>query len=123
MRTQPSVCTLLLLGLLATLMVGCSRDPNVRKRKYLESGERYVERGKYPDAAIQFKNAVQVDSGYADAHYQLAQVYLKQQLWTPAYQELNRTVELQPDNYTARLGLTNLLIAARDFKNARENLD
>ena len=36
------------------LLSGCHRDPNVRKHKYLESGERYSAQGKYREAAIQF---------------------------------------------------------------------
>ena len=33
---------LLILALTAMGLAGCSRDPNVRKQKYLESGERYL---------------------------------------------------------------------------------
>src|SRR5208337_717264 len=108
---------------LAALFVGCSHDPNVRKQKYLESGQRYFEKGKYQEAVIQFGNAAQVDSHYADAHYQLARAYSRLQQWTPAYLEYARTVELQPDNYPARLDLANLLIAGRDFKQAQEHTD
>ncbi len=45
-----AVVAVCLLGLLA----GCSRDPNVRKQKYLESGQRYFDKGQYKEAAIQF---------------------------------------------------------------------
>jgi len=48
--------------LIAALFMGCSRDPNVRKQKYLESGDRYFAKGRYREAAIQYSNAVQVDS-------------------------------------------------------------
>jgi Tfp pilus assembly protein PilF len=54
---------------LAALLTGCSRDPNVRKQKYLESGQRYFDKGQYREAEIQFENAIQVDSRFADAHY------------------------------------------------------
>ena len=110
-------------ALIAAFFVGCSSDPNVRKQKYLESGQRYFEKGKYREASIQFSNAIQVDSHYADAHYQLAQSYLKLQQWTRAYQELVRTVELQPENYKAHIDLANLLIAGHDLKQAQEHTD
>src|ERR1700733_3660886 len=106
---------LLALALIATVFVGCSRDPNVRKQKYFESGQRYYGKGQYREAAIQYKNAIQIDSTYGNAHYGLAQALLKLQQWSPAYQELARTLELQPDNYPARIDLANLLIAGRDF--------
>src|ERR1700685_2017875 len=102
----------LALILIATLFAGCTRDPNVRKQKYFESGQRYFDKGKYREAAIQFNNAVQVDSHFAQAHYQLAQSYLKLQQWAPAYQELGRTLELQPENYQAHIDIANLLIAS-----------
>src|ERR1700687_509258 len=123
MRRSSISRLVLALGLIATVFVGCSRDPNVRKQKYFESGQRYFEKGQYREAAIQYKNAVQIDSTYGKAHYGLAQALLKLQQWTPAYQELARTLELQPDNYQARIDLANLLIAGRDFKQAQEQTD
>src|SRR5207253_1445167 len=99
----------LILALMGIVFSGCSRDPNVRKQKYFESGQRYFERGKYREAAIQYSNAVQVDPRFTDAHYRLAQTYLKLQEWTRAYQELSRTIELQPDNYQAHIDIANLL--------------
>src|SRR5438552_3690018 len=62
-------CALFSACLLAAMLAACSRDPNVRKQKYLESGERYYEKGKYREAAIQYENAIQVDASFADAHY------------------------------------------------------
>src|ERR1039457_3941947 len=109
--------------LLIVLFTACSRDPNVRKQKYLESGQRYFDKGQYREAAIQFENAIQVDARFVDAHYKLAQTALKLEQWPAAYQELSKTVELQPDQYAAHLDLTNLLILSREFSNAKEHLD
>src|SRR5215831_4615931 len=100
-----------LLAIIATLLVGCSRDPNVRKQKYYESGQRYFEKGKYREAAIQYSNAIQVDPRFASAHYQLALTYLKLGESNRAFQQLNRTLEIEPDNYPARIDVTNMLIA------------
>ena len=111
MRYACTCRLILLLGLIAVLLVGCSRDNNVRKQKYFESGQHYLDKGQYREAAIQFKNAVQIDSTYGNAHYGLAQALLKLQQWNPAYQELARTIDLQPNNYQARVDLANLLIA------------
>src|SRR5882762_2298844 len=106
-----------LIGSVAVLLSGCSRDPNVRKQKYFESGQRYFAEGKYREAVIQFRNATQVDGTFADAHYQLAQSYLKLQDFTHAYSELGRTLELQPDNYKAHADIANLLIAGSRGEN------
>lgn len=122
MRHSYFLKLILVLALIASFS-GCSRDPNVRKLKYFESGQRYFEKGKYREAAIQFGNAVQIDPRYTDAHYQLAQTLLKLQQWTSAFQELSRTVDLQPENYQARIDMANLLIAGRDLKQAKEQTD
>jgi tetratricopeptide (TPR) repeat protein len=114
---------LLVLTCLAALLTGCSRDPNVRKQKYLESGQRYFDEGKYREAIIQYRNATQVDGRFADAHYQLAQAYLKVKDWQHAYTELSRTVELEPENYKAHVDLANLLSADGEVKAAQEHVD
>src|SRR6266498_153394 len=111
------------LGCLAALLTGCSRDPNVRKQKYFESGQRYFAEGKYREAVIQFRNATQVDGRYAEAHYQLGQAYLKTQDWQHAYTELARTLELDPENYKVHVDIANLLIADGQVKEAQEHVD
>ncbi|MGA8301849.1 MAG: tetratricopeptide repeat protein [Terriglobales bacterium] len=105
--------------LIATFFTACSRDPNVRKQQYLDSGKRYFEKGKFREAEIEFSNAVKVDPNYAEGHYQLAEAYLKLQQAQAAYQELTRTIELQPENYQARIELANLLILGHDFQQAQ----
>ena len=47
---------LLTLCILFIASLACSRDPNVRKQKYFESGNRYFEKGQYDEAAVQFLN-------------------------------------------------------------------
>jgi tetratricopeptide (TPR) repeat protein len=131
--SRPVTVRLFFVGFLtAALFTGCSRDPNVRKQKYLESGDRYFAKAKYREAAIQYSNALQVDSRFAAAHYQLGETYLKLGETTRAFQELSRTVELAPDNYRAHIDLANLLVAARNpdgspnndyIKQARTHLD
>src|SRR6266567_1853620 len=126
MSRSHSVRLLLTGCLVATLLTGCSRDPNVKKQKYFESGEKYFAEGKYREAEIQYRNAIQVDSRFAQAHYQLSQAYLKLGDTTRAFQELSRTVELAPDNYRAHTDIANLLVASRNpdyIKAAEPHLD
>jgi len=108
---------------LVSLLTGCSRDPNVRKQKYLESGQRYFDKGQYREAAIQFENAIQVDSRFTDAHYKLALTAMKLQQWPTAYQELATTIQLQPDQYAAHLDMANLLILGRQYNDAKDHLE
>src|SRR2546428_3269437 len=97
-------------------IAACSRDPNVVKQKYFASGTAYFQKQRYREAAIQFANAAKVDPKFAEAHYQLAQCYLKLAIWNGAYQELSRTVELQPDNLKAQFELGDLLFRGSQFE-------
>jgi Tfp pilus assembly protein PilF len=97
--------------------------PNVRKQKYLESGQRYFDKAQYREAEIQFENAIQVDSRFAEAHYKLALAAMKLGDGRTAVQELLTTVQLQPEYYAAQLDLANLLILAHQLSDAKEHLD
>ena len=83
------------------LMVGCTRNPEVRKKRFADKGNSDFQLGKYREAVIEYSNAVQIDPKYADAHYGLAQSFLKQGDFPHAYQELMRTVEYAPTNWKA----------------------
>src|SRR5260370_7441324 len=121
MRRSSFFRRVLVVGSLVVFLTACSRDPNVRRQKCVESGQRYYAKSKYREAVIQFRNATEVDITFAAAHYQLAQSYVKLQDWQHAYTELNRTIELQPNNYKAHVDMANLLIAGGQLKPAQEH--
>jgi cellulose synthase operon protein C len=132
MNRATTIRLLLFCCLLAAICTSCSRDPNVRKQKYFDSGEKYFAQGKYREAVIQYSNAVLIDPRFAQAHFQLSQTYLKLGDTSRAFQELNRTVELAPDNYRAHTDIANLLVTVRNpdgsalqdaLKQAKPHLD
>src|SRR5204863_7590718 len=106
--------------LLAALVAGCSRDPNVRKLKFLQQGDVYFEKGKYPEANISYSRALQIDPRFVEAHYKRAQGLLKQKSWAAAFQELSRTVDLQPENWPAQLDLGQLFLAGGKPQEAKD---
>src|SRR3989442_13707897 len=80
----------------------------------------YFQKGRYPEAIIQFQSAVQIDNRFASAHYQLAQCYLRQAEWLQAQIELLTTVELDPRKSRAQLDLGRFLFEGRQLKHAQE---
>jgi tetratricopeptide (TPR) repeat protein len=58
-------------------LVSCSRDPNVAKRRYLESGNKYFDKGKYKEARIMYLNAKAKDQRWGPAYYKLGLTALK----------------------------------------------
>ena len=86
-------------AIILAVLVGfasCSRDPNVVKKRYLESGNKYFDRGRYKEASIQYRNALKRDQKYGAAHYKLALVSLKVGDVAGAVPSLRRAVELLP---------------------------
>src|ERR1700732_1778416 len=105
-------CTALALALVA----GCSRDPQVRKKQFLDKGVSYFDKGNCDAAVIECENAIQIDSAYAAAHYELSRCLAKKGDWTRAFQELSRSVQLEPNNFRAQLDLADLYLAGRRFQ-------
>src|SRR6202171_3038745 len=106
--------------LLAALVAGCSANPNLRKLKYLQQGDLYFEKGRYPEANISYSRALQIDPRFVEAHYKRAQCLLKQSSWAAAFQELARTVDLQPQNWPAQLDLGQLLLVGGKPQEAKD---
>jgi len=96
-----------LVALLLITAPSCSRDPEVIKRKYVENGNRYFERGKYKEASIMYRSALKKDMRYAEAYYRLGLTYLKlPQQFTQAVQALRRAVSLWEEERTKQAGGT-----------------
>src|ERR1700693_607512 len=84
------------------LLTACARDPNKQKIKYVKSGEVYFSHGRYQEAVVQFRNAIQIDPRFPEAHYRLARAYLALKNPEAAYRELMETVTLAPQNSEAQ---------------------
>jgi tetratricopeptide (TPR) repeat protein len=91
-----------ILAVLAAL-VSCSRDPNVVKKRYFESANKYFDKGQYKQASIQYRNALKQDPKYAAAHYKLALTFLKTGDITGAHNAFRRAMELLPKDSPDRI--------------------
>ena len=114
------ISAMLVISLALVCTVGCHRDPNVRKQKYLESGKQYEAKGEYKQAAIQFANAIKVDKGFAPAYYELAKTDLQMGSAQSAYGNLMETINLDPSNVDARITVGNMLLAGRNTARAED---
>jgi tetratricopeptide (TPR) repeat protein len=107
------------LALLVLLFAGCSHDP----KKFIVTGKQYLAQGKYREAIIEFRNAVQAAPNFPDAHYQMALGYLVSGEFPDAYQTLLRAVQLDPNNLQAQLHLASLLLLDRKYEDARTKVE
>src|SRR5260370_9760571 len=82
--------TLSLLLLLATVLGGCSGNPIARKQKFYAQAVVDFDRGKYPEAVISLRRALQVDPRFVEPHYKLAQSHKRQASPSAAFHELHQ---------------------------------
>ncbi len=120
MRSSRKLALFLIVVLSAVVLPSCNRDPNVRKQKAMDRGNREFDQGKYPEAIIYYGQALQIDSHDPRAHYKLAQCHIKLGSWTSAFRELSRTVELQPENWPAQLQLAEMSLRAGQAQEAKD---
>src|ERR1700745_2492394 len=111
--------TLFLLIISLTLSA-CSRDPNVRKQKFVAQGDAYFNAGRYPEAQISYSRALQIDSRYVVALYKSAQCSERVGNWNAAYNELLRTVDLDPQNWPAQLDLGKIFLGGGKPQEAKD---
>jgi len=103
-------------------LVSCSRDPNVVKRRYLESGNRYFDRGKYKEAAIMYADALQKDRLWGPAHYKLGLTWIKTGNLGGAVGELHKAIERlprdSPDHWDATVKICDIFLAAEQARDS-----
>ena len=109
----------------ATLIAAtaCSKDPEVAKREYLESGDRYAAAKKYNEAVVEYRNAIQQDPRFGEARFKLAEAYVQLGDAPNAYREFVRAADLRPDDMTAQIKATQMLLVAREYESARARIE
>jgi len=107
----------------ALSVAACGGDPEVNKRKFLESGKKYYAQGNYREAIVEFRNALKEDPRFGEARYQLAEAYARDQNLARAMQEYLRAADLMPANREAQLKACRYLLLAGAFEDAKARAD
>jgi tetratricopeptide (TPR) repeat protein len=112
----PKLLRLFALISITLTLVNCSFDPQVVKKKYLDSGNKYFDKGRYKEAQIMYKRALSKDPKYGEAYYKLAMTSLKLNQAANSVPALRRAAELLPkgskESNEANLNLAEILLAA-----------
>jgi len=101
---------------LAWMLIGpaYSADSHTKKAAYIEKAEAYSKDGKYAEAVIELKNAVQIDPNDAVAQYKLGLAYLqlgKPENFLDALKAFEFSIKNDPAQTGAQLRLGELYIA------------
>jgi tetratricopeptide (TPR) repeat protein len=102
---------------------GCSKDPEVAKREYLQSGNRYVSEKKFNEAVVEYRNAIQQDARFGEARFKLAETYVQLGDASNAYREYVRAADLLPDDATAQIKATQMLLLAGEYETAKARIE
>src|SRR5215469_2557048 len=100
------------------LMVNCARDPQSQKQYYMQSGRQYFDKGKYDEAAIQFRNALQIDPGLTEGYRLLGRSFSALQRWSEAASALTIANELDGKDLQTHLLLAEAYIHTHDYAGA-----
>jgi tetratricopeptide (TPR) repeat protein len=81
------------------------------KQNYLAKGNDFFKRGRYMDASLNYRKAIQKDPRFGEAYYHLGLAALKLDDVNEALVALSRAVVLLPNNLAAKEKLADLLLA------------
>src|SRR5580704_8322651 len=92
---------------LAVIIGGCNRTPG----EYVERGNQFFKRGKYKDASILYRKAIQQNPKFGEAYYRLGVLQIEQGNLPDAYQALMSAVALMPNSDEAKIRLADVSLA------------
>ena len=99
----------LVISVLVGALANCN-NPQKNKLDYLARGQEYLKSQLYPEASLEFRNALQIDRNLADAHFGLGETLLAQGNLQEAADRFLQTAKLDQKNITARLRLGQMLL-------------
>src|SRR6187399_593268 len=105
-------------AVLAVLASACS-DPEAEKARAFEAGNQFFEQKKYPEAIVEYRNAVRADPRFGEARQKLADAYGFTGNARAAFAEQIRAADLLPDDLDAQLKASAYLLLARQFEDAK----
>jgi tetratricopeptide (TPR) repeat protein len=78
----------------------------------LENGNKFYDKGRFKEASIMYRRALQKDARFGEAYYKLALADLSLNAYGDAVRALRRAVELQPNNSDAAVRLADIYVVA-----------
>lgn len=119
LHALPLACAI---GLVCASAIGCSRDPHAAMLKYAKSGDGYANSGKYAEAVIEYRNALEKEPRAGDVRLKLADAYFKQGETTKGVQEYIRAADVVTDT-GVQLKAGALLLMTGRFDDAKARAD
>lgn len=110
--------------LLATALALAACDSaEERVAEHYDRGLALLEEGASEKAALEFRNALEIDENFVPARVEFAEILLARGDAKGAYGNLLKVVEVEPAHARARLLLANILLLAGEFDEALTHAD
>ena len=110
---------ILLIGMICCVVtIGCSKSPQEKHATYLKSAQEYVDQKKFPEASIQYRNALKIAPDDADTLVMLGENELRQARIREAFQAFAKASQADPKNMKALSNLAALFLLTKDYKQA-----
>lgn len=103
------------------LLAGCSRDPEVVKRRYLENGNKYFDQGKFKEAVLMYRNALKQDPKFGEAYLKLGDAEFRRGAIRESVAAYRRAVELLPKQEDAAGKLADIYLTAYAFTGKKDD--
>src|SRR5660397_180587 len=100
----------------AVFFGSCDRSPEATLAKHVKRGDEYVKEEKFREAVIEYRNAVKAVPKDPAAHWKLAKASIEAKDIRTGFAELQKTVELDPNNFEAlgKLGEIYVMAGKKD---------
>src|SRR5210317_217394 len=107
-------------ALMLGLLVGCSSSEE-KSAQYIANGDALFEGNKLNKAALEYRNALQINQNLPDAWYGLARIHERRQEWRKAYSLLLKINDAHPNHVNGRVMLGQMLLASNQIDEAVED--
>ena len=77
---------------LALACQACGWSPFASKEEYVRRGRQFAEQGRYPDAILQYRKALQKDASYGEAYLRYGQLLVRTKNPAEAFEALSREI-------------------------------
>jgi len=99
---------IVLIALVSLGAIGCSRSPGY----YIDHGNKLFDGGKYDEAALNYRKAIQKEARSGEANFRLGLAELKLGQGAEAYHAFTKADELLPDREDIKVQLGDLVLIA-----------
>jgi tetratricopeptide (TPR) repeat protein len=119
-RRQTTVAALLTV---AALVIGCGKNTEAELQQHRNNAERLASEQKYPEAIIEYRNAVRLDARNGELRKKLADAYVRTNDPVRALRESVVAADLLPDDVIAQLRAGALLLMSGRFEDAKSRAE